>query len=74
MEEFIAKLKKVTRNIDYENETALFDDGLLNSFDIIQIIAMLDNDYDVTVPPSQIIPANFNSAQAMWEMKERLED
>lgn len=74
MEEFIEKLKLVTKDLDFENETALFDDGLLDSFDVIQIITMLDEDYEITVPPSEIIPDNFNSAKAMFEMMLRLED
>ena len=60
--------------MDFETETDLFDDGLLDSFDVLSIIGMLDKVYDVTVPPSQIIPENFNSAQAMWNMKLRLEE
>ena len=60
--------------MDFENETKLFDNGYLKSFDIIQIIALIDSEYDITVPPSQIIPDNFNSAKAMWEMIQRLDD
>lgn len=74
MEHFIELLKKVKKGVDFEKETHLFDDELLKSFDIIQIIAMIDKEYDVTVPPSQILPDNFNSAQAMWDMVERLSD
>ena len=74
MQEFIEKLKKLKKGVDFEHETALFDNGLLDSFDVIQIIAMLDDDYDITVPPSQIMTVNFNSAQAMWDMMKRLED
>ncbi len=74
MEEFIEQLKKIKKGVDFETETDLFDDGLLDSFDVLSIIGMLDKVYDVTVPPSQIIPENFNSAQAMWNMKLRLEE
>ncbi len=74
MKEFIEQLKKIKKGVDFETETDLFDDGLLDSFDVLSIIGMLDKVYDVTVPPSQIIPENFNSAQAMWNMKLRLEE
>ena len=68
------QLKKIKRGVDFEHEKALFDDGLLKSFDVIQIIGMIDREYGITVPPSQIIPANFNSAEAILAMIERLED
>ena len=38
MEEFIKMLKGIKPDIDFENETALVDDGLLESLDIISII------------------------------------
>lgn len=74
MEHLIEQLKKLKKGVDFENETELFDRGLLKSFDVIQIISMMDREYGITVPPSQIIPDNFNSAQAMWDMIQRLED
>lgn len=74
MEQLIEKLRKIKRNVDFENETALFDGGFLDSFDVLQIIAMLDEEFDITVPPSQIIPDNFNSARAIWTMMQRLKD
>lgn len=74
MEQFIAQLKKLKKGVDFEHETKLFDDGYLKSFDIIQIISMMDREYGIAVPPSQILPDNFNSAQAMWDMMQRLED
>ena len=73
MEKLLEQLKKIKRGVDFEHEKALFDDGLLKSFDVIQIIGMIDREYGITVPPSQIIPANFNSAEAILAMIERLE-
>ncbi len=74
MEQLMEQLRKIKRNVDFENETALFDGGFLDSFDVLQIIAMLDEEFDITVPPSQIIPDNFNSAGAIWKMMQRLKD
>ena len=39
MNDFIAMLKKIKPNVDFENEDALVDDGILESLDIITIIA-----------------------------------
>ncbi len=72
MEEFITLLEDVRDDIDFANETSLIDDKVLSSFDIIQIIAAIDDEYDVAIPATEIIPANFNSAKAMYELVERL--
>jgi len=74
MEELITKLEAIKKGVDYANVTDLFDGGYLDSFDVIQIISMLDDDYGITVPPSQIIPKNFNSAKAIYEMIQRLDE
>ena len=41
MEELIAILEEVREDIDYENTTDLIDGGILDSFDILQIIKFL---------------------------------
>ena len=74
MEELIAKLEEMKPGVDFRNETGLFDKRLLESFDVIQIIAMIDEEYDITVPPSQIMPQNFNRAAATYDMIQRLGD
>ena len=74
MEELLEQLREIKKGVDWENETALFDDGHLDSYDVIQIISLLDDEYDIKVPPAQIIPANFNSAKAIYEMIQRLSD
>ena len=72
MEDFITLLEDVRDDIDFANVTDLVDGKLLSSFDIIQIIAAIDDEYDVAIPATEIIPANFNSAKAMYELVERL--
>lgn len=72
MEEFIELLQDVRDDVDFENCTDLIDGQILTSFDIIQIISVIDEEYDVAVPATEIIPANFNSAKALYEMVMRL--
>ena len=74
MEELLELLSEVKEDVDFENEDALIDDGILNSFDILQIISALNDEYDISIPASEIIPENFNSAQALLEMVERLQE
>lgn len=74
MDEFIENLKQIKLGPDYENETKLVEGGFLTSFDIIQIISMIRDEYDVKVPVSEIKPANFNSAAAIYDMVQRLDD
>ena len=74
MEEFIAYLKELKPDVDFEHETELVKSGYLNSFDIIQIVAMVKKEYDVKIPVADILPVNFRSAETMWSIVEKLLD
>lgn len=74
MQELIEKLKTIRSDVDWENCDNLIDGHVIASFDIIQIVGMIKNEYDIKVPVGEIKPANFNSAKALHEMIERLED
>ncbi len=74
MNELIENLKKIRSDVDFEHETSLVDGGFLASFDIIQIVAMIGEEYDIKVPISELKPANFNSAQALYDMIQRLDE
>ncbi|HIU74460.1 MAG TPA: acyl carrier protein, partial [Candidatus Pelethocola excrementipullorum] len=50
------------------------DDGLLDSFAILTIVGELEDEFDVSVTPAEIIPDNFNSAKALWTMVQHLKE
>lgn len=74
MERIIELLQEIKEDIDYENEGSLIDDELLDSFDILQLISALDDEFDISIPASMIIPENFNSVEALWNMVQELMD
>lgn len=74
MEDLIDLLKDIKDDVDFEHSTTLIDDRELDSFDIIQIVAALNDEYDIKIPASDIIPKNFNSAKAIYDMVQRLQD
>ena len=74
MEELIKNLQAIRSDVDWENCDNLIDEHVIASFDIIQIVNMIKNEYDIKVPVGEIKPANFNSAKALYEMIEKLED
>lgn len=68
MEELMEILEDICPDVDFENETALIDDKILSSFDILSIISEISDTFEITLTPAEIIPKNFNSAAALWEM------
>ncbi len=74
MDELLDLLRELDPEVDFENEEALIDDRILDSLTILALIADIEETFDVTVPAVEIVPANFNSAKAMCEMIERLQE
>ena len=68
MEELIEILEDIQPDADYETCETLIDDGILDSFAILSIITELQDEYDIRITPAEIVPANFNSAKAIYAM------
>lgn len=73
MDKLLEILKNLKPDVDFENETGLIENAVLDSFDIVQLVSTLKDEFDIDIGPADIVPENFNSAQAMWEMIERLD-
>ncbi len=73
MDELLQILSEIKPDVDFNNETGLIDNAILDSFDIVQLIQELKDTFDIEISPAEIIPDNFNSAQAIWNMVERLQ-
>mgnify|MGYP002514605585 CR=1 FL=1 len=74
MDTLLEILSEIKPGVDFESETALVDDGILDSLDIISIISEISDEYDVTVSPEEIVPENFNSAEAIYSLIQELAD
>ena len=74
MEELMEILREIDDSIDYEKETALIDSQLLDSFGVITLVAELEENCDITIEAAEMVPENFNSAEAIWKMIQRLQE
>lgn len=74
MEKLIEILEDIQPDVDFETAENLIDGHLLDSLSIISLIAELEDEFDISIPAVEIIPVNFNSAEAMWSMIQRLQD
>ncbi len=72
MEQLLELLKGIRPDIDFENETALIDDGYLDSFDVVSIISEIDDKFGAQIRINELDPENFNSAEAIWNLIQKL--
>ena len=73
-EQVLGMLQEVRPDVDFDTETSLIDSGILDSFDIVTIVGELSEMFDVEISVDDLIPENFNSAQAMLELVTRLQE
>jgi acyl carrier protein len=72
MEKLLGILKGIRPDVDFANETALIDDGILDSFDVVSIISEIDNVFGVQIRITELEPENFNSTEAIWNLVQQL--
>ena len=72
MEERILEVVRSIRpDVDFEKETALIDNEILDSFDVIQIVTELMGEFGIFIDADDIEPENLNSLEGIREMVER---
>lgn len=74
MEELIKILNEIKPGVDFEKENNLMEDEILDSFDIVSLVAKLDEEFDVEVTPKDLVPENFKSAKTIYDLITKLQD
>lgn len=74
MEQLLKILEGIKPNVDFANEAHLVTGGHLDSFDIVNLVTELNNEYDIEITASDLVFENFDSAAAILALVERLQD
>lgn len=74
MNELLDLLKSIREDVDFESEERLIDDSILDSFDIISIVAELNEHYDIEISADDLLPENFNTVTAILALVEKLKE
>ena len=73
MEKLMNILREIDDSIDYENEKALIDGRILDSFGVVTLVSELEDAYGIEIGAWEMTPDNFNSAEAIYNMVLRLQ-
>ena len=74
MERLLEILEGLHPEVDFELADDLIDAKILDSFDIVTLVAEINAEFDVAIPAEELIPENFNSAKALLAMIQRLQE
>ncbi|MGO5114810.1 acyl carrier protein [Candidatus Avoscillospira sp. LCP25S3_F1] len=73
-EKIIQIMSEICPGVDFAAETALIDDGLVDSLDIVNIVTELMDVFDVEINVEDLLPENFNSVDAIAALIEQLQE
>ena len=68
MEKLLRILEEVRPDLDFEKETKLIDESILDSIDIISIVSEINDVFDIQINIADLAPEHFNTAQAIWDL------
>ena len=74
MEALMKILAELRPDVEFEGNNELVDSGELDSFDIVSLVGELCEEYDIEIGADEIVPENFNSVEAIWELVQRLQE
>lgn len=74
MDKLMRILSELNPDIDFENEDALIDGGMLDSFDIVTLVAEIDDIFEIEIPAEALLPENFNSARVIFALIQQLRE
>lgn len=74
MKELINILEELKPGINYETTENLIDGRYLDSLTILSLISEIEDEFDVEIPAVEIIPNNFNSAEKIYNLIQKLKN
>lgn len=72
MKKLIEILNDCCPDINFEEEKALVENGILDSLDVVTIVGELNDYYNIDIGVDDIVPENFNSLEAIYSLIRRL--
>lgn len=74
MEKLYEILKGLHPDVDFTAQDDLIGNGILDSLDIVTLITEINSAYDVSIPAEEILPENFCSVSAIYDLITRLDE
>ena len=57
---------------DFSKSVNFFDEGMLDSFDIVNLVSELEATFGISIPGTDILPENFSSVENISNLLKKL--
>lgn len=68
MEQIYEILQTIRPEFDFKSSENFVNDGYLDSFDIVSLISVLEENYSILIDALDILPENFTTAQSIADL------
>jgi acyl carrier protein len=65
MKSVVEILKEIRPEFDFTTSEDFIADGMLDSFDMVTLVATLDKTYGISISGVEIVPENFKNLKAI---------
>ncbi|MBQ8416476.1 MAG: acyl carrier protein [Clostridia bacterium] len=74
MEQVLEILNRLHPDVDFSAVEDLYEEGVLDSLDMVRLVTEIDRVFDVRIPAEELLPENFQNAQTIYALIERLDE
>lgn len=68
MDEIYEILTELHPEYNFKGNDGVIEEGILDSFDLISLVTMVEEKFDVLIDALDILPENFRSVEAIAEL------
>lgn len=74
MEQLLAILERLHPDVDFTSVEDLYEEGVLDSLDMVRLVTEIDRVFDVRIPAEELLPENFQNVESIYALIERLDE
>lgn len=74
MNELLKILNEIKPGVDFKNSKNMIEEGLIDSFDMINIVANINMNFNIDFPVTEILPENFETVETLYQTIERIKN
>ncbi|MBQ8310100.1 MAG: acyl carrier protein [Clostridia bacterium] len=74
MEKLLEILNHLHPDVDFAEVEDLYDEGVLDSLDMVRLVTEIGQAFDISIPAEELIPENFQNVDTIWALIERLDE
>lgn len=71
MEKLLVILNQIRPEFDFASSSDFLADGMLDSFDVVALVAALDSTFGISIDGTEVVPENFQNLTALRSLLKR---